>query len=62
MESFGFELYHFEENISLSRWRIVQAHWEQREQMEALCHKESTLLCQQPEMVRTSQTCCHLLL
>ncbi|XP_062235930.1 uncharacterized protein LOC133932999 [Platichthys flesus] len=30
--------------------RVVQAHWEQLEEMEALCHKEGTLLFQQPDM------------
>ncbi|XP_054467751.1 uncharacterized protein LOC129101833 [Anoplopoma fimbria] len=29
---------------------VVQAHWEQLEEMEALCLKEGTLLCQQPDM------------
>ncbi|XP_035515045.1 uncharacterized protein LOC118326203 isoform X2 [Morone saxatilis] len=29
---------------------VVQAHWMQREEMEALCRKEATLLCQQPNM------------
>lgn len=38
------------------RCRVVQAHWEQFEEMEALCHKEGTLLCQQPDMVRIKQT------
>ncbi|XP_019956348.2 kinesin-like protein KIF24 isoform X2 [Paralichthys olivaceus] len=30
--------------------RVVQAHWEQLEEMEALCHREGTLLFQQPDM------------
>ncbi|KAG8011986.1 Ubiquitin-associated protein 2 [Nibea albiflora] len=32
-------------------WRVVQAHWEQLEEMESLCRKEGTLLCQQPDMI-----------
>lgn len=35
---------------------MVQAHWEQLEEMEALWHKEGTLLCQQPDMVRINQS------
>ncbi|XP_059192711.1 uncharacterized protein LOC131974423 [Centropristis striata] len=38
------------ENLEHDRWCVVQAHWEQLEVMEALCRKEGTLLCQQPDM------------
>ncbi|XP_042338194.1 uncharacterized protein LOC121939422 [Plectropomus leopardus] len=38
------------EDLDHGQWRIVQAHWEQLEEMEALFYKEGTLLCQQPEM------------
>ncbi|XP_040011667.1 uncharacterized protein LOC120805479 isoform X2 [Xiphias gladius] len=38
------------EDLDHAQWRVVQAHWEQLEEMEALCHKEGTLLCQQPDM------------
>ncbi|XP_070689493.1 kinesin-like protein KIF24 [Pempheris klunzingeri] len=38
------------EDLDHGQWRIVQAHWEQLEEMEALCHDEGTLLCQQPNM------------
>uniref|UniRef100_A0AAQ5XKX5 Kinesin motor domain-containing protein n=1 Tax=Amphiprion ocellaris TaxID=80972 RepID=A0AAQ5XKX5_AMPOC len=32
------------------KWCIVEAHWEQLKEMEALCRKEGKLLCQQPDM------------
>nr|XP_046243488.1 uncharacterized protein LOC124058362 isoform X2 [Scatophagus argus] len=32
------------------QWRVVQAHWEQLEEMENLSRKEGMLLCQQPDM------------
>ncbi|XP_044053578.1 uncharacterized protein LOC122876847 isoform X2 [Siniperca chuatsi] len=38
------------EDLDHGQWRVVQAHWEQLEEMEALCCKEGTLLCQQPDM------------
>ncbi|XP_045889775.1 uncharacterized protein LOC123959647 [Micropterus dolomieu] len=38
------------EDLKHGQWRVVQAHWEQLEEMEALCRKEGTLLCQQPDM------------
>ncbi|XP_049907216.1 uncharacterized protein LOC126394445 [Epinephelus moara] len=38
------------EDMDRNQWRVVQAHWEQLEEMEALCRKEGTLLCQQPNM------------
>ncbi|XP_035495202.1 uncharacterized protein LOC118313666 isoform X1 [Scophthalmus maximus] len=38
------------EDMDYAQCRVVQAHWEQFEEMEALCHKEGTLLCQQPDM------------
>lgn len=38
--------------FSNCRWRVVQAHWEQLEEMETLFHKEGALLYQQPDMVR----------
>ncbi|XP_028433888.1 uncharacterized protein LOC114555584 isoform X2 [Perca flavescens] len=37
-------------DLDHGQWCIVQAHWEQLEEMEALCRKEGTLLCQQPDM------------
>ncbi|XP_067377374.1 kinesin-like protein KIF24 isoform X2 [Channa argus] len=36
------------EDLDHSQWCVVQAHWEQLEEMEALCYKEGLLLCQQP--------------
>lgn len=50
MEVISFNLVQF--NL---RWRVVQAHWEQLEEMETLSHKEGTLLYQQPDMVRKTQ-------
>ncbi|XP_029365940.1 uncharacterized protein LOC115048539 isoform X2 [Echeneis naucrates] len=38
------------EDLDHTKWCIVQAHWAQLEEMEALFHKEGTLLCQQPDM------------
>ncbi|TMS04052.1 Ubiquitin-associated protein 2 [Larimichthys crocea] len=38
------------EDLYHDQWRVVQAHWEQLEEMESLCRKEGTLLCQQPDM------------
>ncbi|KAM7391949.1 hypothetical protein PAMP_022595 [Pampus punctatissimus] len=38
------------EDLDQAQWRVVQAHWEQLEEMEALYRKEGTLLCQQPDM------------
>ncbi|XP_029296186.1 uncharacterized protein LOC115013805 [Cottoperca gobio] len=38
------------EELDHGKWRVVQAHWEQLEEMEALCRKEGMLLCQQPDM------------
>ncbi|XP_077942710.1 uncharacterized protein LOC120830537 isoform X2 [Gasterosteus aculeatus] len=38
------------EDLDDGRWCVVQAHWEQLEEMEALFRKDSTLLCQQPDM------------
>ncbi|XP_041793481.1 uncharacterized protein LOC121606931 [Chelmon rostratus] len=38
------------EDLYHSQWRVVQAHWEQLEEMETLCRKEGVLLCQQPDM------------
>ncbi|XP_018523899.1 uncharacterized protein LOC108878082 isoform X2 [Lates calcarifer] len=38
------------EDLDHAQWCVVQAHWEQLEEMEALYHKEGTLLCQQPDM------------
>lgn len=35
------------------RCRVVQAHWDQMEEMETLFRREGTLLYQQPDMVRT---------
>lgn len=52
-------MYFFQSNL---RWRVVQAHWEQLEEMEALCRKEGMLLCRQPDMVRIDQShICELL-
>ncbi|CAJ1068424.1 kinesin-like protein KIF24 isoform X1 [Xyrichtys novacula] len=39
------------EDTDHAKWRVIQAHWEQLEEMEALWHKEGALLCQQPDMV-----------
>ncbi|XP_071339147.1 kinesin-like protein KIF24 isoform X2 [Trachinotus anak] len=38
------------EDLDHAQWSVVQAHWAQLEEMEDLCHKEGTLLCQQPDM------------
>ncbi|XP_034068537.1 uncharacterized protein LOC117543954 [Gymnodraco acuticeps] len=38
------------EDLDHGQWRVVQAHWEQLEEMEALCRKEGMLLCRQPDM------------
>ncbi|XP_029998811.1 uncharacterized protein LOC115425405 isoform X2 [Sphaeramia orbicularis] len=38
------------EDLDEAQWCVVQAHWEQLKEMEALTHKEGTLLCQQPDM------------
>ncbi|XP_055367559.1 kinesin-like protein KIF24 [Betta splendens] len=38
------------ENMNHSQWCVVRAHWEQLEEMEALCQTEGVLLCQQPDM------------
>ncbi|XP_042276051.1 uncharacterized protein LOC121903263 isoform X1 [Thunnus maccoyii] len=38
------------EDLDHAQWSVVQAHWEQLEEMEALYRKEGTLLCQQPDM------------
>ncbi|KAM7416677.1 hypothetical protein PAMA_018639 [Pampus argenteus] len=38
------------EDLDHAQWCVVQAHWEQLEEMEALYRKEGTLLCQQPDM------------
>ncbi|KAK5932472.1 hypothetical protein CgunFtcFv8_004174 [Champsocephalus gunnari] len=38
------------EDLDPGQWRVVQAHWEQLEEMEALCRKEGMLLCRQPDM------------
>ncbi|XP_023266417.1 uncharacterized protein LOC111658217 [Seriola lalandi dorsalis] len=38
------------EDLDHDQWHVVQAHWAQLEEMEDLCHKEGTLLCQQPDM------------
>ncbi|XP_031712448.1 uncharacterized protein LOC116388580 isoform X1 [Anarrhichthys ocellatus] len=38
------------EDLDQGQWCVVQAHWEQLEEMEALCRKEGTLLCKQPDM------------
>lgn len=38
------------EDLEHAKWRVIQAHWKQLEDMEALWHKEGTLLCQQPDM------------
>ncbi|XP_034398126.1 uncharacterized protein LOC117736718 [Cyclopterus lumpus] len=38
------------EDLDHGQWCVVQAHLEQLEEMEALCCKEGTLLCQQPAM------------
>ncbi|CAB1321626.1 unnamed protein product [Coregonus sp. 'balchen'] len=38
------------EALEHAQWCIVQAHWEQLEEMESLCRREGTLLCQQPDM------------
>ncbi|KAA8592197.1 hypothetical protein FQN60_017652 [Etheostoma spectabile] len=37
-------------DLDQDQWRIVQSHWEQLEEMEALCRKEGALLHQQPDM------------
>lgn len=39
------------EDLDHGQWRVVQAHWEQLEEMETLWHKEGMLLCEQPDMV-----------
>ncbi|XP_041720541.1 uncharacterized protein LOC121551926 [Coregonus clupeaformis] len=39
-----------QEALEHAQWCIVQAHWEQLEEMESLCRREGTLLCQQPDM------------
>ncbi|XP_056275216.1 uncharacterized protein LOC130196855 isoform X2 [Pseudoliparis swirei] len=44
------------EDLDPRQWCVVQAHLEQLEEMEALCCKEGTLLCQQPDMVRMNQS------
>ncbi|XP_074525839.1 uncharacterized protein LOC141790100 [Halichoeres trimaculatus] len=38
------------EDLDHAKWHVIQAHWKQLEDMEALWHKEGTLLCQQPDM------------
>ncbi|KAM3611672.1 uncharacterized protein V6R79_022300 [Siganus canaliculatus] len=38
------------QELNNSQWRVIQAHWQQLEEMEGLCRKEGTLLCQQPDM------------
>ncbi|XP_065807579.1 kinesin-like protein KIF24 isoform X2 [Labrus bergylta] len=38
------------EDSDVAQWRVIQAHWEQLEEMEALFHKDGNLLCQQPDM------------
>ncbi|XP_034547184.1 uncharacterized protein LOC117818427 isoform X2 [Notolabrus celidotus] len=38
------------EDVDHAKWCVIQAHWNQLEEMEALWHKEGTLLCQQPDM------------
>ncbi|KAK9523385.1 hypothetical protein VZT92_019780 [Zoarces viviparus] len=38
------------EDLDQGQWCVVQAHWEQLEETEALCRKEGTLLCKQPDM------------
>ncbi|XP_026177697.1 kinesin-like protein KIF24 isoform X2 [Mastacembelus armatus] len=38
------------DHLDDTQWCVVQAHWEQLEVMEGLCHEEGTLLCQQPDM------------
>ncbi|XP_058491686.1 kinesin-like protein KIF24 [Solea solea] len=37
-------------DMDCAQCRVVQAHWEQFEEMKDLCHTEGTLLCQQPNM------------
>lgn len=39
-------------HLSGCRCRVVQAHWDQMEEMETLFRREGTLLYQQPDMVR----------
>ncbi|XP_069555487.1 kinesin-like protein KIF24 [Brachyistius frenatus] len=38
-------------DLDHAKWCIVEAHWEQLKEMEALCDKEGKLLCQQPDMI-----------
>ncbi|XP_008292655.1 kinesin-like protein KIF24 [Stegastes partitus] len=38
------------DDLDHAKWCIVEAHWEQLKEMEALCRKEGKLLCQQPDM------------
>ncbi|XP_073322835.1 uncharacterized protein [Pagrus major] len=38
------------EDVYHSQWHVVQAHWEQLEEMETLCRKDGRLLGQQPDM------------
>ncbi|XP_040897283.1 uncharacterized protein LOC121184013 [Toxotes jaculatrix] len=45
------------EDLDHAQWRVVQAHWEQLEEMEGLCHTEGTLLCQQPDMAFGEYIC-----
>ncbi|XP_034728726.1 uncharacterized protein LOC117945379 [Etheostoma cragini] len=37
-------------DLDHDQWRIVQSHWNQLEEMDALCRKEGALLYQQPDM------------
>lgn len=39
-----------QDNLNRAKWCIVKAHLEQLKEMEALCHKEGKLLCQQHDM------------
>ncbi|XP_068167477.1 kinesin-like protein KIF24 isoform X2 [Antennarius striatus] len=45
------------EDFYQDQWHIVQAHWEQLEEMETLCHQVGTLLCQQPDMAFDEYVC-----